>query len=304
MEEQDVSGAKNDRPAEAEALESEFLSRVGARVRSARTRLGMSRKMLAQASGVSERYLAQLENGAGNISILLLRQVARATAIRIEDLLGEGETDAETLSLLDAVRRTTPEERKRLFEVLSEMRDAGGVDMKTGRVALVGLRGAGKSTLGRLVAERLALPFIELNREIEAESGLAVAEIFSLYGQEGYRRLEQRCLKMVVARNPAVVLAVAGGIVGEPATYEILLKSFHAIWLRASPEEHMERVRAQGDRRPMAGNPAAMDELRAILEARERFYSRAEASLDTSGKSVEESVAELAGLIQQLTPAP
>ncbi|WP_455374535.1 helix-turn-helix transcriptional regulator [Limibacillus halophilus] len=283
--------------------ETEFLTRVGARVRSARTRLGMSRKMLAQASGVSERYLAQLENGAGNISILLLRQVAKATAIRIEDFLGEGETDAETLSLLDAVRRTTPEERKRLFELLSELRDQGGVDMKTGRVALIGLRGAGKSTLGRLVAERLSLPFIELNREIEAESGLAVAEIFSLYGQEGYRRLEQRCLKMVVARNPAVVLAVAGGIVAEPATYEILLRSFHAIWLRASPEEHMERVRAQGDRRPMAGNPAAMDELRAILEARERFYSRAEASLDTSGKSVETSVKELADLIRELTPA-
>ncbi len=283
--------------------EGDFLARVGARVRSARSRLGMSRKMLAQASGVSERYLAQLENGAGNISILLLRQVARATAIRIEDLLGEGETDAETLSLLDAVRRTSPEERKRLFEVLSDMRDAGGVDMKTGRVALIGLRGAGKSTLGRLVAERLALPFIELNREIEAESGLAVPEIFSLYGQEGYRRLEQRCLKMVVARNPAVVLAVAGGIVGEPATYEILLKSFHTVWLRASPEEHMERVRAQGDRRPMAGNPAAMDELRAILEARERFYSRAEASLDTSGKSVEASVADLAALIGEIAPA-
>ena len=303
MEKQDVSADREEKSAEALDREAEFLSRVGARVRSARTRLGMSRKMLAQASGVSERYLAQLENGAGNISILLLRQVARATAIRIEDLLGEGETDAETLSLLDAVRRTTPEERKRLFELLSEIRDAGGVDMKTGRIALIGLRGAGKSTLGRLVAERLALPFIELNREIEAESGLAVAEIFSLYGQEGYRRLEQRCLKMVVARNPAVVLAVAGGIVGEPSTYEILLKSFHAIWLRASPEEHMERVRAQGDRRPMAGNPAAMDELRAILEARERFSSRAEASLDTSGKTVDQSVAELADLIRELTPA-
>lgn len=298
-----MSEEKPARSATLQDPETEFLTRVGARVRSARTRLGMSRKMLAQASGVSERYLAQLENGAGNISILLLRQVAKATAIRIEDFLGEGETDAETLSLLDAVRRTTPEERKRLFELLSELRDQGGVDMKTGRVALIGLRGAGKSTLGRLVAGRLSLPFIELNREIEAESGLAVAEIFSLYGQEGYRRLEQRCLKMVVARNPAVVLAVAGGIVAEPATYEILLRSFHAVWLRASPEEHMERVRAQGDRRPMAGNPAAMDELRAILEARERFYSRAEASLDTSGKSVETSVAELADLIRELTPA-
>lgn len=295
-----------DKPAKNDMLqdpETEFLARVGARVRSARTRLGMSRKMLAQASGVSERYLAQLENGAGNISILLLRQVAKATAIRIEDFLGEGETDAETLSLLDAVRRTTPEERKRIFELLSELRDQGAVDMKGGRVALIGLRGAGKSTLGRLVAEHLSLPFIELNREIEAESGLAVAEIFSLYGQEGYRRLEQRCLKMVVARNPSVVLAVAGGIVAEPATYEILLRSFHAIWLRATPEEHMERVRAQGDRRPMAGNPAAMDELRAILEARERFYSRAEASLDTSGKPVETSVRELGALIRQLTPS-
>ena len=282
--------------------EGDFLAAVGARVRSARQRLGMSRKMLAQASGVSERYLAQLENGAGNISILLLRQVARATSIRIEDLVGEGDTDAETLGLLDAVRRTTAEERKRIFEILSEMRDESGVDMKTGRIALIGLRGAGKSTLGRKVAERLSMPFIELNREIEAESGLAVAEIFSLYGQEGYRRLEQRCLKMVVARNPSVVLAVAGGIVGEPSTYEILLKSFHTVWLRASPEEHMERVRAQGDRRPMAGNPGAMDELRAILEARERFYSRAEASLDTSGKTLDASVYELAELIGRLSP--
>ncbi|MCP1335861.1 helix-turn-helix transcriptional regulator [Futiania mangrovi] len=279
-----------------------FLALVGQRVRTARTRLSMSRKMLAQASGVSERYLAQLETGAGNISILLLRQVARATGRRLEDFVDEsgGAGDAELLSLLDAVRQATPEERARLSAILTEMRRGGG-GLKAGRFALIGLRGAGKSTLGRAVAERMGLPFVELNREIEAESGLAIAEIFSLYGQDGYRRLEQRCLKLVVARHRACVLAVAGGIVAEPETFEMLLDAFHTVWLRATPEEHMERVRAQGDRRPMAGNPSAMDELRAILDARERLYSRAEARLDTSHKSVEASAAELANLLEDLT---
>ncbi|TQV79546.1 helix-turn-helix transcriptional regulator [Denitrobaculum tricleocarpae] len=275
-----------------------FLQEVGNRVRSARKRHGMSRKVLARESGVSERYLAQLETGSGNISILLLRQVAAATGMKLRDLVSESQEDApEILSILELARRASPAQREDIINSLTGMLDQSGTNLKASRIALIGLRGAGKSTLGKLIAEDLKIPFIELNREIELDSGLAIAEIFALYGQDGYRRLEQRCLRSVIDRHSEVVLAVAGGIVAEANTYEMLLRSFHSVWLQARPEEHMERVRAQGDRRPMAGNPAAMNDLRSILESRQQLYANAEMTFNTSGKTVAQCRDELSGLL-------
>jgi XRE family aerobic/anaerobic benzoate catabolism transcriptional regulator len=266
-------------------------------VRAARKARGMSRQDLSYESGVSTRYLAQLETGSGNASIIVLRQVAAAVGVAVEDLAADSEPDA--IGLIASVRGATAVERMHLADTLAELRRKSGIgDPRAMRVALIGLRGAGKSTLGRAVAERMGVPFVELNHAIEAESGLSIPEVFSLYGDAGYRRLEKSCIERVMAEHEAMILAVGGGIVGEAANYDLLLGGFHTVWLRASPEEHMARVRAQGDERPMAGNPQAMDELRRILEARDRLYARADARLSTSGKTVAESTASLAVVIE------
>ena len=248
----------------------DYLARLGQRVRAARKNRHMSRQDLALSSGVSMRYLAQLETGSGNASISVLRQIAEATGLDIEDLVADGDPDG--LGLISAIRGATAVERMHLMDALTAMRRAsGGGDPRAARVALIGLRGAGKSTLGAAIGKRLDVPFVELNRAIEADSGLSIPEVFSLYGDAGYRRLEKRCIEAVMAAHDQVILAVGGGIVGEAGNYDLLLGGFHTVWLRASPEEHMARVRAQGDERPMAGKPQAMDELRGILEARDRL---------------------------------
>ena len=277
--------------------DQDYLSQLGARVWAARKNRRMSRQVLSVASGVSMRYLAQLETGTGNASILVLRQIAEATGTEIEDLVAATEPDA--LGLMAALRQSTAVERMHLMDQLTAMRRAsGGDDPRALRVALIGLRGAGKSTLGQVVGARMDVPFIELNREIEAESGLTIPEVFSLYGDAGYRRLEKRCIEAVMADHERVILAVGGGIVGEAGNYDLLLGSFHTVWLRANPEEHMARVRAQGDERPMANNPRAMDELRRILEARDQLYAQADARLSTSGQAVAESTESLVVVIE------
>lgn len=244
---------RNDREAE-----SAYLSRLGERVRAWRTDHGMTRKALALASGVSERYLAQLEAGDGNISVLLLRRVAQAMQVAVEGLVREHEDSA---------------------------RDA--------RIALVGLRGAGKSSLGAKLAQALQIPFVELDHEIEREAGTALGDIFSIYGQDAYRRFERRALERVLQKTARAVIATGGSIVTEPQTYELLLKNCRCIWLRTSPEEHMARVIAQGDMRPFKGRSAALDEIRILLASRDRLYAKADASVDTSGKPVRQSLAEL-----------
>jgi XRE family transcriptional regulator, aerobic/anaerobic benzoate catabolism transcriptional regulator len=268
-----------------------FLLEIGERVRAARARRSMSRRSLSEASGVSQRYLAQLEAGSGNISIVLLKRVADALGERIGELMGEPRAENPDLEIFAALFRAAGDgQRRKALDALAAVDDGSA---RARRVALIGLRGAGKSTLGRLSAEALGAPFVELNAEIAKTSGMPVAEVMALYGQEGYRRLERQALEQVVAEYKSVVLAVAGGVVSEPETFDALLRSFHTIWLRAKPEDHMSRVRNQGDTRPMAGNPAAMDELKAILVSRHSLYARAEAEIDTSGKTVEESLAEV-----------
>jgi XRE family aerobic/anaerobic benzoate catabolism transcriptional regulator len=284
------------------SADEEFLAELGARVRRIRALRGMSRKVLAEVSDISERYVAQLEGGMGNVSVLLLRRVAKAAGIALDDLIGDGPD--EMASFRDLLRTASPEGIERAKAVL---RGDDTVSLYrrplVDRVALIGLRGAGKSTLGRLAAKRLRWKFIELNREVERECGFSMAEIFRLYGQEGYRRLELKALRKICARREPMILATGGGIVSEAASFELLLSSFFTIWLKAAPEEHMARVRQQGDLRPMANERAAMDELRTILSTREPFYARAAAVIDTSGKSVDSGANEILSVIASCSGA-
>jgi len=275
-----------------ETEERDYLAVLGERVREARSRRGMARKLLARDSGVSERYLAQLEAGKGNISILLLRQIAGALKLPLTELLAES-GDAVELTLTTQLLKRLP--RHKLAAVRSQlMRDYGGAhDERMKRIALIGLRGAGKSTLGARLAKALGAPFLELDREIEREAGTSLSEIFLLYGQAGYRRYERRCLEKVLDKNERAVIATGGSIVSEPGTYELLLSACFTVWLKAQPEEHMARVIAQGDTRPMAGNDQAMEDLRRILDGRAALYGQADVTVDTAGRSVEESLAEL-----------
>ena len=270
-----------------------ILRLLGERVREARARRGMTRKTLARDSGVSERYLAQLETGQGNISVLLLMKIAQSLSVPLTDLMREANGRDVELTLIEQFLKRLPPHR--LAEVRSQLvRDFGSTDIdRMRRIALIGLRGAGKSSLGSRLARDLGCGFVELDREIETEAGTSLSEIFLLYGQAGYRRYERRCLERVLEHNDRAVIAAGGSIVSEPGTYDLLLSTCYTVWLRAAPEEHMARVVAQGDTRPMAGNQEAMDDLRRILDGRAALYGQADAIVDTTGKPMEQSLAEL-----------
>lgn len=275
-----------------------FLKRVGERVRKARERKGIARRVLSERSNVSERYLAQLETGEGNISIALLHRIADALDHRVEWLVGEDDPwDSETARIAELVRSASAEQRDQVLGILDCQ---SPMQMRQYRLCLIGLRGAGKSTLGAALGAATGIRFVELNHEIEAQSGMPVNEVLALYGQEGYRRLERQAIERMVEQSDRMILAAAGGVVSDPATFAYLLRHFHAVWLRAAPEEHMSRVRAQGDERPMAGNPKAMAELKSILTSREALYARAEATVNTSGKTVDESLDELKRVVAGL----
>ena len=283
--------------------EQDFLAALGRRVRHVRALRGMSRKVLARVSGISERYIAQLESGQGNVSIKLLRRAAAAMGARVEDLLLDESAPPDWPVVRDLLRTASPPQIAQARAILAGAAPAPAADRAqpgADRVALIGLRGAGKSTLGRIAAERLGWSFVELNREIERAHGLSVAEILALYGQEGLRRREQAMLRELIARPGAMIVATGGGIVAEPLTFDLLLASFVTVWLKAAPEEHMARVRQQGDLRPMADDRAAMQELRAILTSREPLYARARVTVDTSGIAVEAAVERL---VEAITPA-
>jgi len=272
-----------------------YLRQLGERVRGHRARRGMTRKMLAQAADISERYLAQLEHGAGNISILLLRQVARALGVKLSDLAREGGEQSVELSLLtEFFDRLPPDKQRALLRTV--MDQAGAAEGREGRIALIGLRGAGKTTLGQRLAAARGIPFIRLVAEVERLAGMTVNEIYSLSGQAAYRRLEHRALGQVIDANKRVVIETGGSLVAEPATFGLLLASCFTVWVRTTPEEHMARVMAQGDHRPMADHADAMADLRRILAEREPFYRRADRVIDTGGKTIEESTDELQAL--------
>jgi len=272
-----------------------FLVALGERVRSLRARRGMTRRALALASDVSERHLANLELGVGNASILVLRQVAQALSSPLAELLGdETTTSPEWLLIRDLLRGRGDDELRRGRLALTQLYgQASEPDARGRRIALIGLRGAGKSTLGRLLAEDLGAVFVELNREIERIAGCGISEIQNLLGQAAYRRYERRALEEAIQLYPDAVIATPGGIVSEPATFNLLLSHCFTVWVKATPEEHMQRVVAQGDLRPMSGNREAMEDLRRILAGRSAFYGRADLTLDTAGRSADESFAQM-----------
>jgi XRE family aerobic/anaerobic benzoate catabolism transcriptional regulator len=272
--------------------ETSFLEQLGQRVRTMRALRGMSRKVLAKVSGISERYIAQLESGKGNVSIVLLRRVSHAMGAHVEDLIPATEPAPDWPVIRDLVRKATPSQIAQAKDILSGQAISAQRTSFAG-IALIGLRGAGKSTLGKLLAKKIGWSFVELNKEIEAQNGLSVAEIIALYGQEGFHRMEQAALTQLLVRKEPMVLATGGGIVSEPVTFDLILSSFYAVWLKAEPEEHMARVRRQGDLRPMADDRSAMTELRTILLSREPLYARASAVVDTAGLSVDAAAARL-----------
>ena len=273
--------------------ETDFLEQLGQRVRTMRALRGMSRKVLAKVSGISERYIAQLEGGKGNVSIVLLRRVSNAMGAHLEDLIPAGEPAPDWPVIRDLLRKATPSQIAQARDVLSGQGVSSQRRASFAGIALIGLRGAGKSTLGKMLAKKIGWSFVELNKEIEAQNGLSVAEIIALYGQEGFHRMEQAALGQLLARKELMVLATGGGIVSEPLTFDLILSSFYTIWIKADPEEHMARVRKQGDLRPMADDRSAMSELRTILLSREPLYARAAAVVDTAGLSVDAAAARL-----------
>jgi len=280
--------------------EGSFLEELGRRVRTMRALRGMSRKVLAKVSGISERYIAQLESGKGNVSIVLLRRVSNAMAAHLEDLIPANDAAPDWPVIRDLMRQATPGQIAQAKVILSGQGTGGATTARQtpfAGIALIGLRGAGKTTLGRILAKQIGWRFVELNKEIEEENGLSVAEIIALYGQEGFRRMEQTALGQLLARKELMVLATGGGIVSEPLTFDLILSSFYTIWLRAEPEEHMARVRRQGDLRPMADDRSAMAELRTILLSREPLYARASAVVDTAGQTIDAAAARLLGTV-------
>jgi XRE family transcriptional regulator, aerobic/anaerobic benzoate catabolism transcriptional regulator len=276
-----------------------YLKRVGERVRLGRARRGMSRKVLSAASGVSERYLAELERGAGNASLLVLRQIADALGLEAAELVSDRPERPVDLTLaVHQLERLSPPELAEARRLLAQRFGKADASAK-GRVALIGLRGAGKTTLGQGAAQALSVPFVELDREVERASGMELSEIFATHGQAMYRRLERQCLEAVIERFERAVIATGGSLVTEPATYDLLLSSCFVVWLSAKPDEHMGRVLAQGDLRPMAEGPQAMDDLKAILESRTALYAKADVEVSTSEKSEGESLAALLAVIAQ-----
>jgi XRE family transcriptional regulator, aerobic/anaerobic benzoate catabolism transcriptional regulator len=277
--------------------EDTFLLTVGKTVRAARARRGMTRQQLADEAGISSRHLAQVETGEGNISIVLLRRITNALNIPLGEIfVGEKEPRPEQRFVQNLLERLPENSMKDIAQKL--MREFGtDLRAKWSRVALIGLRGAGKSTLGAKLAKDLQAPFIELDGEIEKDAGMPLAEIFSLYGQSGYRRMEKRTLERVLNTGGRAIISVGGGVVSEKENYDYLLSKCVTVWIKAQPDEHMSRVIAQGDFRAMADNNEAMEDLRRILEAREHLYEKADGTVDTSGESVEESLAKLKDVI-------
>jgi len=283
-------------------LKDPFLTALGERTRALRARRGLTRKGLAKAADVSERHLANVEVGVGNASVQFLRQLAQALNCSLAELVGdETASSPEWLMIRELLRGRSEAELLQARGALAALFGAPASQAaRRQRIALIGLRGAGKSTLGRALADAWRVPFVELNRSIEALAGCTLPEIHSLYGPAAYRRYEKRAMEETIHRYPRAVIATPGGIVSDPATFNLLLAHCYTVWVRATPEEHMDRVLAQGDTRPMAGNDGnleAMNDLRRILESRAAFYSKADAVFDTSKMSPE---AALAGLREQL----
>jgi XRE family transcriptional regulator, aerobic/anaerobic benzoate catabolism transcriptional regulator len=265
---------------------TEFLTALGERVRALRARRGLTRKSLAAAADVSERHLANLEYGTGNASILILQQVANSLQCSLAELLGDVTTsNPEWLMIREQLANADEAMIRRVRLSIDELLGASGGQTRSQRIALIGLRGAGKSTLGQRLADDLGYPFVEVNREIEKLAGCSVNEIQALYGMNAYRRYEKRALEAVIQSNPQAIIATPGGMVSDVATFNLLLSACTTVWLKAEPEDHMQRVIAQGDMRPMASSKEAMEDLKQILKGRTAFYSKADVTINTSAQA-------------------
>jgi len=275
-----------------------YLHRLGDRVRTLRNQRGMSRKVLAAHAHISERYVAQMEAGKGNCSIVLLRRIARALGLPLTHLVKDGPEPPLDVVLLTQFLERLPAPALIEARALLHKQFGEASEMRRQRIALIGLRGGGKSTLGRLLADKMGIRFIELDREVEKRAGASLNEIFDMFGQETFRRAEREALEAVLTQHQEFVMATSGSIVTEPGTLELLLASCFTVWVRAEPEEHMRRVMAQGDMRPMAQSGRAMADLVSILKSREPLYAKAEATIATSGKTPGEAVSELMRLIE------
>ena len=283
------------------ASETAFLGAIGREVRRNRAKRGMTRRQLAQTSQTSERYLAQIESGVGNPSVSVLRAIAQALDLPCAALLPEaGARTAALGAILDLLAQVPEGELPALAKDIETRLARPGSADRARRIALVGLRGAGKSTLGRMLAQHLGWPFIELDRLVEEDYGASIPDLIEMAGTATFRRHERSALDRIVTAHDAAIITTAGGIVANPETYALLLRRTHTIWIKARPEDHMSRVMAQGDFRPMAQNRAAMADLVAILEARRADYSRAEAEIDTSGDAIEQSFAKLLRTVMAL----
>lgn len=284
---------------------TEFLAALGERVRDLRAKRGLTRKTLAASADVSERHLANLEYGTGNASILILQQVANSLQCSLAELVGDFTTsNPEWLmireQLLNADEATLRRVRLSIGDILGSERGQSRKQI----IALVGLRGAGKSTLGLRLADHLGVPFVELSRDIEKLAGCSVNEIQALYGMSAYRRYERRALDELIQAQTPIVLATPGGMVSDNATFNVLLSTCTTVWLKAEPEDHMQRVTAQGDMRPMAASKEAMDDLRQILKVRAAFYSKSDITINTSAQGLEPTFALLSEQVQQLIEMP
>ena len=293
-------------PADDDTNRHPFLTTLGERVRTLRARRGLTRRAVAQAAHVSERHLANLESGTGNASILILLQVAQALQCSIFELLGDVTTSSPEWLLIRELLSTRNEaELRRVRLQLGEMFGSHGDEKaRSNRIALVGLRGAGKSTLGQRLADDLGFPFIELSRDIEKFAGCSISEIHNLYGTNAYRRYERRALEEAIQIYPEVVIATPGGLVSDSATFNEVLTHCFTVWLQAKPEDHLGRVAAQGDMRPMAGSPEALEDLKRILEGRSAFYAKADLTFDTSAQPLDDSFLALRVQIRQALKLP
>ena len=279
--------------------DASFAADVGRLVRRGRARRGITRRQLAIESGISERYLAQIEGGAGNPSVMVLKTIAQAMEMHITELLPiAGRRNEQIARINELMRRLDASELPGIAQLIEQRLADGALSQRSHRIALVGLRGAGKTTLGQMLAERLGWPFVEVNKVIEQEYGATVSMLIDMSGVSAFRRYEQSALEKVISEYDKVVIATAGGIVSNPETYSLLLRRTHTVWVKAQPQEHMSRVIAQGDFRPMAENRAAMADLIAILDARKGDYAQSEAQLDTSGETVGHSLEKLVSLVR------
>jgi XRE family transcriptional regulator, aerobic/anaerobic benzoate catabolism transcriptional regulator len=278
-----------------------FAAEIGRHVRLGRAKRGMTRRQLAQGSGISERYLAQIESGAGNPSVIVLRSIAQALDVPIIELFPGAQERREALGpILDLLSRVPAAEVPALAELIEARITAANGNDRARRIALVGLRGAGKSTLGRMLAQHFGRPLIEIDRVVERDYGASIPDLIEMAGIATFRRHERGALERVIAEHEAAVITTAGGIVANPETYALLLRRTHTVWIKARPDEHMSRVMAQGDFRPMAQNREAMADLVTILDARQADYARAGAQLDTSDDTVEQSFSKLLRIVAPL----